>query len=162
MFKVNHQSTSFRNSTKCLLFLLFRRSISSSNVEGICAMLNHAVSIIDSVYREQLYTRLKSGYPSGFDLSQAYTVIQSSIQLGKLQGSDIEKLKQTFLITFNNVEITYGNLHTLKNLLDEELRKTLMSNENNKTKLEVKTKKKILLIKKQILRIVFCCLELFK
>jgi conserved oligomeric Golgi complex subunit 4 len=111
-------------------------------------MLNHAVSIIDSVYREQLYTRLKSGYPSGFDLSQAYTVIQSSIQLGKLQGSDIEKLKQIFLTTFNNVEITYGNLHTLKSLLDEELKKTLMLNENNKTKLEVKTKEKILFRKK--------------
>ncbi len=116
----------------------FRRSISSSNVDGICAMLNHAVGIIDSVYRDQLYTRLKSGYPSGFDLSQAYTVIQSSIQLGRLQGSDIEKLKELFLITFNNVEITYGNLHTLKSLLDEELKKTLTLNEHNKTKIEVK------------------------
>jgi hypothetical protein len=101
-------------------------------------MLNHAVSIIDTVYREQLYTRLKSGYPSGFDLSQAYTVIQSSIQLGKLQGSDIEKLKQTFLSTFNNVEITHANLHTLKNLLDEELKKISMINENKKTKLDVR------------------------
>ncbi|CAF2878677.1 unnamed protein product [Rotaria sp. Silwood2] len=116
---------------KCL-----KRSISSSNVEGICAMLNHAVSIIDTAYREQLYTRLKSGYPSGFDLSQAYTVIQSSIQLGKLQGSDIEKLKQIFLTTFNNVEITYGNLHTLKNLVEDELKKTLTLNEHNKTKLD--------------------------
>ncbi|CAF0916497.1 unnamed protein product [Rotaria sordida] len=116
---------------KCL-----KRSISSSNIEGICAMLNHAVSIIDTIYREQLYLRLKSGYPSGFDLSQAYTVIQSSIQLGKLQGSDIEKLKQIFLITFNNVEITYGNLHTLKNLLEDELKKTLTLNEHNKTKFD--------------------------
>lgn len=101
-------------------------------------MLNHAVSIIDTVYREQLYQRLKSGYPSGFDLSQAYTVIQSSIQLGKLQGSDIEKLKQSFLTTFNNVEITYGNLHTLKNLLEEEFKKISMINEHNKTKLDVR------------------------
>ncbi|CAF3479206.1 unnamed protein product [Rotaria socialis] len=116
---------------KCL-----KRTISSSNVEGICAMLNHAVSIIDTTYREQLHIRLKSGYPSGFDLSQAYTVIQSSIQLGKLQGSDIEKLKQIFLTTFNNVEITYGNLHTLKSLLDEELKKFLSLNEHNKTKLD--------------------------
>jgi hypothetical protein len=100
-------------------------------------MLNHAVSTIDTVYREQLYARLKAGYPSGFDLTQAYTVIQSSIQSGRLQGNDIEKLKQTFLTTFNNVEITYGNLHTLRNLLDEELKKTLMLNEHNKTKLDV-------------------------
>lgn len=104
-------------------------------------MLNHAVSIIDTVYREQLYTRLKAGYPSGFDLSQAYTVIQSSIQLGKLQGSDVEKLKQMFLTAFNNVEITYGNLHTLKNLLDEEFKKNLTLTENNKTKLEVRKEK---------------------
>lgn len=104
-------------------------------------MLNHAVSIIDTVYREHLYTRLKSGYPSGFDFAQAYTVIQSSIQLGRLQGSDIEKLKEIFLNTFNNVEITYGNLHTLKSLLDEELKKISVSNENNRNKLEVRNKK---------------------
>lgn len=116
---------------KCL-----KRSISSSNIEGICAMLNHAVSILESVYREQLYNRLKSGFPSGFDLSQAYTVIQSSIQSGRLQSNDIEKLKQTFLSTFNNVEITHGNLHTLKNLLEEELKKISVSNEGQKTKLD--------------------------
>ncbi|CAF0860435.1 unnamed protein product [Didymodactylos carnosus] len=117
---------------KCL-----KRSISSSNVEGICAMLNHAVSIIDSVYREQSYTRLKSGYPSGFDLSQAYTVIHASIQSGKLQGSDIEKLKQHFLTAYNNVEISYDNLHTLKRLLDDEISKTFPNiTEQNKTKLD--------------------------
>ena len=97
-------------------------------------MLNHAVNIIDTTYREQLYIRLKSGYPSGFDLSQ---VIQSSIQFGKLQGNDIDKLKQIFLTTYNNIEVTYGNLHTLKSLLDDELKKTSIFNENNKTKLEV-------------------------
>lgn len=117
--------------------LFFRRSISSSNIEGICAMLNHAVSILDSVYREQLYARLKSGFPSGFDLSQAYTVIQSSIQSGRLQSNDIEKLKQTFLSTFNNVEITHGNLHTLKSLLEDELKKLSVVNEHHRTKLDV-------------------------
>jgi len=123
-------------------------------------MLNHAVSIIDTVYREQLYTQLKSGYPSGFDLSQAYTVIQSSIQLGRLQGNDIEKLKQIFLTTFNNVEITYGNLHTLKNLLDEELKKTLMLNEHNKIKLDVRF---LFIIKKKKLGFCFFyCLVLFE
>jgi len=115
---------------KCL-----KRTISSSNVEGICAMLNHAVSIIDTAYREQLHTRLRAGYPSGFDLSQAYTVIQSSIQMGKLQSNDVEKVKMSFLQTFNNTEITFTNLHTLKTLLDEELKKVYTSNENHKAKL---------------------------
>ena len=100
-------------------------------------MLNHAVSIIDTAYREQLYTRLKAGYPSGFDLTQAYTVIQTSIQMGKLQSNDMEKLKQSFLQTFNNTEITFSNLHTLKNLLDEELKKVYTANENHKAKLTV-------------------------
>ncbi|CAF1294888.1 unnamed protein product [Adineta ricciae] len=118
---------------KCL-----KRSVSTSNVDGICNMLKHAVSILDSVYREQLYTRLKSGYPSGFDLSQAYTVIQSSIQLGKLQGSDIEKLKQTFLSTFDNVEITHENLHILKNLLEEEVKRSLILNEETRTKVDTR------------------------
>ena len=100
-------------------------------------MFNHAVAIIDTVYREQLQARVKAGYPSGFDLSQAYTVIQSSIQLGKLQGSDIEKLKQTFLNAFNNAEITYGNIHTLRTLLDEELKKLFVTSDHHREKLNV-------------------------
>lgn len=100
-------------------------------------MLNHAVSLFDTAYREQLYTKLKAGYPSGFDLSQAYTVIQSSIQLGKLQGSDADRLRQSFINAFNNVEVTFGNIHTLRTILEEEVQKLQITNEQQKNKLTV-------------------------
>ena len=46
--------------------------------------------------------------PSGFDLSQAYNLVQSSLQFGKLQSSDDEaqKQKMTFLVSSSS-NITY-------------------------------------------------------
>jgi hypothetical protein len=81
-------------------FFLQRRSLSSGSVDGCCAMLNHSVAILESSYKDALYSKLKAGYPSGFDLSQAYNVIQSSFQQGKLQSSDhLEKQKFFFLVS---------------------------------------------------------------
>ena len=63
-------------------------------------MLNHSVTILESTYKDALYAKLKVGYPSGFDLSQAYNVIHSSIQQGRLQSSDhIEKQKLIFIVS---------------------------------------------------------------
>ena len=63
-------------------------------------MLNHSVTILESTYKDALYSKLKIGYPSGFDLTQAYNVIQSSIQQGRLQSSDhIEKQKLNFIVS---------------------------------------------------------------
>jgi hypothetical protein len=77
-----------------------RRSLSSGSVDACCAMLNHSVNILESAYKDTLYSKLKVGYPSGFDLTQAYNVIQSSIQQGRLQSSDhIEKQKLIFLVS---------------------------------------------------------------
>lgn len=48
----------------------------------------------------------KQGFPSGYlDLTQAYNVIQSSLQQGsiRLQSSDTEKAKANFLVR-NNIK----------------------------------------------------------
>lgn len=64
-------------------------------------MLNHACTILESDFREVLYARLRAGFPSGFDLLQAYNLVQASFTQGKLQSSDAEKVKAraSFLVS---------------------------------------------------------------
>jgi hypothetical protein len=52
-----------------------------------------------------LYARLRAGFPSGFDLQQAYNLVQASITQGKLQSSDAEKVKAraSFLVSVGSV-----------------------------------------------------------
>ena len=73
--------------------------MSSSSVDGVCAMLNHACTLLEQDFREVLYSRVRTGFPSGFDLHQAYNMVQSSIQQGKLQASDTEKSKTQFIVS---------------------------------------------------------------
>lgn len=74
-----------------------RRALSSSSIDGVCAVINHACSVLDEKFIDLLRTRLKLGYPSGA-LSQAYNLVSSSIQHGKLQSQDVEKSRQQFLV----------------------------------------------------------------
>ena len=64
-------------------------------------MLNHACAILEQDFREILYSRLRAGFPSGFDFTQAYNLVHSSIQQGKLQRTDLEtqKAKNAFLVS---------------------------------------------------------------
>ena len=52
-----------------------RRALSSSSVDGVCAMLNHANSVLEEHFREVLYSKLRVGFPSGFDITQAYNLL---------------------------------------------------------------------------------------
>ncbi|KAI0235623.1 Conserved oligomeric Golgi complex subunit 4 [Lamellibrachia satsuma] len=102
-----------------------RRALSSSSIDGVCAMLNHACSILEQDFQEVFYARLRQGMPSGFDLSQAYNLVQSSLQFGKLQSSDDEaqKQKMTFLTTLNNAEVSGEYIQTLKKNLEDDIAK---------------------------------------
>ena len=64
-------------------------------------MLNHACTVLEQDFREVLYTRLRRGFPSGFDFTAAVTFMQTSIQQGKLSSSDLEtqKAKTAFLVS---------------------------------------------------------------
>jgi hypothetical protein len=68
--------------------------MSSSSVDGVCAMLNHACTILEQDFREVLYSRVRAGFPSGFDLTQAYNMV---IQQGK--STDTEKAKTQFIVS---------------------------------------------------------------
>ncbi|ELU05879.1 hypothetical protein CAPTEDRAFT_225425 [Capitella teleta] len=102
-----------------------RRALSSSSVDGICAMLNHGCSILEQDYREHLYSKLKTGFPSGFDFTQAYNLVQLSISQGRLQSADVEteKTKSTFLTALNNTEVSCEYIQTLKSDLEGEVNK---------------------------------------
>ncbi len=73
-------------------------------------MLNHACSVLEQDFREVLYSRLRQGFPSGFDFTQAYNLVQSSIQQGKLQRSDQEtqKAKNAFLVSTASFHLFTG------------------------------------------------------
>lgn len=96
---------------KCL-----KRAFSSASVDGACAMLNHSCSLLETDFAEELSERLKLGFPpSGLlDLSQAYSMIQSSFQQGRIQPAEsADKARAVFLTTLNNVEMAREYTKTL-------------------------------------------------
>lgn len=71
-------------------------------------MLNNACTILEHDFGEVLLTRLRAGYPYGFDLQHAYNIVQSSLQTGKLQSSDSEKKlsRAQFLVSIHASDLT--------------------------------------------------------
>ncbi|XP_053401877.1 conserved oligomeric Golgi complex subunit 4-like [Mercenaria mercenaria] len=109
-----------------------RRAMSSSSVDGVCAMLNHACTILEQDFREVLYSRVRAGFPSGFDLTQAYNMV---IQQGK--STDTEKAKTQFITTLNNAEVSCDYCKQLKANLEDEVSKLYTQcTEQSKAKLE--------------------------
>lgn len=74
--------------------------IGSWSIDGVCAVLNMACGILEGEFASRLKSRLRQGYPAGYmDLAQAYSAIQTSFQQGRLQTSDTELSRLTFLVT---------------------------------------------------------------
>ena len=72
-------------------------------MDSICAVINNACALLEEDYALVFQQQCKQGFPSGYlDLTQAYNVIQSSLQQGsiRLQSSDTEKAKANFLVIF--------------------------------------------------------------
>ncbi|CAH1779240.1 unnamed protein product [Owenia fusiformis] len=114
------QTSSMVDDTFFIVKKCVRRAMSSSSIDGVCAMLNHTCTLLEQDYREVLYGRLRAGFPSGFDFQQAYNLVQTSFQQGKLQGQDNEKQKSLFLTSLNNAEVSSEFIQTLKKSLEEE------------------------------------------
>ncbi|XP_050725507.1 conserved oligomeric Golgi complex subunit 4-like [Eriocheir sinensis] len=106
-----------------------RRSIASSSVDGVCAMLNHAVTLVETQLAEGFRQTLRKGFPAqGYlDLNQAYTVLQSSLQstlqAGKINSSstDSDALRQAFLTALNNTETSIRHIRSLHGSLEESV-----------------------------------------
>ncbi|XP_035700546.1 conserved oligomeric Golgi complex subunit 4 isoform X2 [Folsomia candida] len=99
-----------------------KRSLSSQSVDGVCAVINNACGILESDFADLLLSQLRQGFPSGYlDLAQAYSVLQSSFQHGKLQGSDIEKSRAHFVAYLNNTDTSMEYVTSLKSSLESSM-----------------------------------------
>uniref|UniRef100_A0A3Q3N3E6 Conserved oligomeric Golgi complex subunit 4 n=1 Tax=Mastacembelus armatus TaxID=205130 RepID=A0A3Q3N3E6_9TELE len=108
------------------------RALSSSSIDCLCAMINHANSVLDSDFREVLYNKLRQGFPATTlqdiqrGVSSAVSLMQSSLQQGKFNTLGIESTenaKAAFLVTLNNVEVCSENITTLKRNLENDCSK---------------------------------------
>ncbi|CAH3042416.1 unnamed protein product [Pocillopora meandrina] len=132
-----------------------RRALSSSSVDGTCAMLNHACALLSSDYRDVLTARLKAGFPSGsLDLSGMLLKKKGKLQLerGQKDSTTAEKAsgnanagrpsyfaKQEIgarSVTLNNLEVSSNNIQKLKKDLEIECDRNLAFGDAAKLKLE--------------------------
>lgn len=111
------------------------RALSSSSIDCLCAMINHANSVLESDFREVLYNKLRQGFPATTlqdiqrGVSSAVSLMQSSLQQGKFNTLGIESTenaKAAFLVTLNNVEVCSENITTLKRNLENDCTKLFM------------------------------------
>ncbi|KAM6942775.1 conserved oligomeric Golgi complex subunit 4 [Xenentodon cancila] len=108
------------------------RALSSSSIDCLCAMINHANSVLESDFREVLCNKLRQGFPATTlqdiqrGVSSAVSLMQSSLQQGKFNTLGIESnenAKAAFLVTLNNVEVCSENIATLKRNLENDCSK---------------------------------------
>ncbi|XP_061737437.1 conserved oligomeric Golgi complex subunit 4 [Nerophis ophidion] len=109
------------------------RALSSSSIDCLCAMINHANSVLESDFREVLYNKLRQGFPATTlqdiqrGVSSAVSLMQSSLQQGKFNTEfnieSTENAKAAFLVTLNNAEVCSENVSTLKRNLENDCSK---------------------------------------
>uniref|UniRef100_A0A669QXL0 Conserved oligomeric Golgi complex subunit 4 n=1 Tax=Phasianus colchicus TaxID=9054 RepID=A0A669QXL0_PHACC len=82
------------------------RALSSSNIDCLCAMINHSTTELESDFREVLCNKLKQGFPATTfqdfqrGVTSAVNIMHSSLQQGKFDTKGIEstdEAKQSFL-----------------------------------------------------------------
>uniref|UniRef100_A0A0K0EQN8 Conserved oligomeric Golgi complex subunit 4 n=1 Tax=Strongyloides stercoralis TaxID=6248 RepID=A0A0K0EQN8_STRER len=103
-----------------------RRSITSTSVDCICALLNNATTLLEIEYCEHLNRIIKAGYPSNL-MAEAYKTAQNAyiaIKNGKNTSNDsgVEKQKQQYLIALNNFKKSAESLEVLSNGLKDDFK----------------------------------------
>merc|ERR1719318_770713 len=78
------------------------RATSSQAVDGICAVINNACSLLESEFLRVLQETVAAGLPSTY-LDQAYSVLHSKLSTAT-SVSDSDKSRQQFLACLNNCE----------------------------------------------------------
>ena len=95
------------------------RGISSQNVDCICAVLNNAVTLLESDFIKTFQETIKAGLPNTY-LDQAYSVLHSATG-AKLAVADTDKQKQQFLSYLNNAESGLEYITRLQSSIGSEL-----------------------------------------
>ncbi|KAF4111190.1 conserved oligomeric Golgi complex subunit 4 [Onychostoma macrolepis] len=109
------------------------RALTSSSSDCVCAMINHATSVLETDFREVLVCKLRAGYPVSAlqdlqrGVSSAVSLMQSSLQHGKITNltqtlgiESQEQAKSAYLVALNNVEVCSENISTLKKNLESD------------------------------------------
>lgn len=132
------QTSSMVDDTFFIIRKCIRRSISSGNLDGICAIINNACRVLENDFCDILKSKLKQGYPSGYlDLTQAYNVLQTSIQQGRLQSSDTEQSRIAFVVALNNADSSIEYVDALCEGVLKEIEQALPNmSANEKGKLD--------------------------
>ncbi|KJE95337.1 hypothetical protein CAOG_005793 [Capsaspora owczarzaki ATCC 30864] len=108
-----------------------RRALSSGNVNIVCAMINHANTIIDSDLKADLQAKLRANVPSvSSDLKEMF---QSRLTFDV--GSTAAALRATYMVLLNNTEVSSEyTVKLMKGLEQESL--SLFTLESEQKKLE--------------------------
>ncbi|XP_062868741.1 conserved oligomeric Golgi complex subunit 4 isoform X1 [Trichomycterus rosablanca] len=108
------------------------RALTSASSDCVCAMINHATSVLETDFSEVLVCKLRAGYPASTfqdlqrGVTSAVSLMQTSLQQGKIQTLGIEsqeQAKSAYLVTLNNVEVCSENISTLKKNLESDCAK---------------------------------------
>ncbi|XP_062545749.1 conserved oligomeric Golgi complex subunit 4 [Armigeres subalbatus] len=98
-----------------------RRSNGTQSLDGICAVINNAASCLEQDFMNALKSPLKAGYPTGYmDLAQS--ALQSSIQQGRLQTSDVDQARNKFITALNNADMSTEFIETLRSMMSDEIK----------------------------------------
>lgn len=105
-----------------------KRAISTKSNEIFCAMINHCVILLESMFCQVLDDKLKNQqyYSTTFtaknlDLSQAYNAIQSGRYLQS--SGEFEIAKAQYFSALNSLSKASDYIHTLRNMLDVDIKK---------------------------------------
>ncbi|XP_057291059.1 conserved oligomeric Golgi complex subunit 4-like [Hydractinia symbiolongicarpus] len=111
-----------------------RRTLSTSNINIICAVLNNASSIAMTEYKDMLKAKLKAtGFPSStIDLSGMF---QGKLQL-QTNISELLEAKKNFLIVLNNIDTSGEYLQKLVDDIKIECNRTFKTDGSEREKLE--------------------------
>ncbi|KAG8437298.1 hypothetical protein GDO86_008124 [Hymenochirus boettgeri] len=124
------------------------RSLSSSSIDCLCAMINLSTTMLESDFREVLYNKLRMGFPATTlqdiqrGVTTAVSLMHSSLQQGKFDTKGIEsndEAKMSFLVSLNNLEVCSEYIMTLKKNLENDCSKLFsqgLSGEQAKAKID--------------------------
>lgn len=121
-----------------------KRALATRSNEVFCAIINHCVTLLEATFCQILEDRLRNQqYYTSFsaknlDFSQAYNALQSGRYLQSV--SDTKKSNAQYFSSLNNLEKACEYIRTLRNLLDEDVRKlkpsTIINEKQHDSQLE--------------------------
>lgn len=107
-----------------------KRAVSTKSNEVFCAIINHCVALLDSLFCQVIDERLKSqqyfsaaftSVTKNLDISQAYSAIQTSRYLQST--SEHELAKAQYFAALNNLDKACDYIRKLAAILGEDVRK---------------------------------------